>query len=69
MAKKFIVRKSKEDNGLIIQTSLQDLLGMYYGMIKTLNLADMVEDDNYVVRIGQNGLFEVGYPSDQWRLK
>lgn len=51
-----------------VEFSIGEFMSLMYNFVKIYQT--IPEDDNYVVRLNEDNVFEMGYPSDiEWRIK
>ena len=61
--------KKTKDGQLVLQMKARDLCGVVGTLGSAVPINEMIFDDEYVVRLSQDGKIELGYLTDKWEIE
>ena len=63
----FKVKKLK-DGTMRVQMKANDFIKMAIGLGKYVPIQDLINDDEYLIRFNSDGVLELGYYEDKWKI-
>lgn len=58
-----------KDGKMVLQIKARDLCGIVGTLGKCVPIDEMIMDNDYVVRVTQDGKIELGYITDKWNIE
>lgn len=64
----FKVKKSK-DGSMRVQMKARDFLMMAMGLGNCVPIEKILDDEEYIIRFNTEGVLELGYYEDKWKIE